>query len=107
DRLAVVLLGQYDAVADVRGPVVARRLEAELVPLLGEGVIDESLREPAGDVERLLVPLRVVPGARGPLLLVAHAVALVDLHQRLDLRAVVPPAGPHVLGPPFRGPHPA
>src|SRR5262249_52237280 len=69
DRLAVVVLGQYDAVADVRGPVVARRLEAELVPLLGEGVIDESLREPAGDVERLLVPLRVVPGARGPLLL--------------------------------------
>ena len=61
DAGAVVLLGQGDAVGNVRGPVVARRLEAEAVALV-QGVVDEALRIPAGDVGRLLVALGIVAG---------------------------------------------
>src|SRR5207248_1487785 len=83
DRRAVVAFGQRDAVGDVRGPVVARRLEAEAVALVAQGAVDEAQRPPAGDVGRLLAGLRVVAGPRGALLLVGHAVALVDLDDRL------------------------
>src|SRR5262249_20849488 len=49
DRLAIVALGQDDAVRDVRGPVITGGLEAEPVTLV-EGVVDETSREPTGDV---------------------------------------------------------
>ena len=96
-RGPVVLLGQDDAVGDVRGPVIARRLEAEAVALV-EGEVDEALRLPAADVDRLLVALGVVAGTRRPLVLVGHAVALVDLHDRLEVRVVVAPVGAHRRG---------
>ena len=60
-RVAVVLLGQDDEGGDVRGPVVARGLEAELVAFL-QGEVDIALGEPAGDVGGELVRLGIVAG---------------------------------------------
>src|SRR5262249_7979026 len=97
DALAVVLLGDDHAIGDVRGPVVARGLEAELVPLL-QGVADEALGKPAGDVGGLLTGLGIVAGARRVFVLVRHAVALIDLDDRLDDGVVVAPVGAHARG---------
>src|SRR5205823_5598549 len=102
DAVAVVLLGEGDEERDVRGPVVARRLKAEPVAL-AERVVDEALRVPAGDVGRLLVGLRVVAGPRRPLVLVGHAVALVNLDDRLDGGIVVAPVSAHAGGAGVRG----
>src|SRR5262249_49005585 len=97
DGSPVIALGQDDAVGNVRGPVVAGRLEAEAVALL-EGMVDEPLGIPAGDVNRLFARLGLVAGPGGALVLVGHAVALVDFHDRLDVRVVVAPVGAHAGG---------
>src|SRR5262249_6450825 len=98
DGLTIILLGQHHAIADVRGPVIARGFEAELVTFFSEREIDEALGIPAGDVGGLFAGLGVVAGARGLLHFVAHAVALVDFDQRFDLRIVVAPVGAHAGG---------
>src|SRR5262249_59143967 len=90
-------LRQDNEIRDVRGPVVAGGLEAELVALV-EGAIDEAIGIPASDVDRLLARLDVVAGAGSTLVLVGHAVALVDLDDRLDLGIIVAPVGAHAGG---------
>src|SRR5262245_41208077 len=106
NRFAIVFLRQDDEIRDVRGPVVAGGLEAELVALV-EGAIDEAIGIPAGDIDRLLARLCLVAGARRPLLLVGHAVALVDLDDRLDVGIIVAPVGAHAGGAGVYGAEPA
>src|SRR5436309_2055196 len=87
-------LGDRYAVRDVRRDVVAGRLEAEAVALL-QRVDDEAGRLPAADAGGELVALWVMARSGRVGIFVIVAVALVNLHQRLDFHVVVAPVGAH------------
>ena len=92
-----MLLGQHDGIADVRGDVVAARLEAQ-PPTLLEGLPEKARRAIA--LDRILRPGRGMRPARD---LIALAVPLKQLHHGLNLGIAITPVRSHVRPRSMRG----